>query len=148
MEELFRQQVEKVKCVVKALLFAGIVCGILSLLWGCKQVEYVPIETVRIDTLIKTKIEKENVYIHDSSSTEKKGDTLFIEHWHTQWRDREVHDTIYQSKIDSVPKPYPKTEYVEKELTWWQKLRLSIANIVLWIIVIVGGFKIYKLIKR
>jgi uncharacterized integral membrane protein len=33
-----------------------------------------------------------------------------------------MHDTVYQSRVDSIPKPYPVTEYVERKrskLDWF-----------------------------
>jgi len=120
----------------------------ISFLYGCKQVEYVPVETVRIDTLIKTKIEKENIYVKDSSSTEIKGDTVLIEKWHIRWKDREVRDTLYKSKIDSVPKPYPVPEYIEKNIAWWQKTLMYLGGVGVLILLgfIIHKYKIWKLL--
>ena len=55
---------------------------------------------------------------------------LTTDRWHTQYRDRWSHDTVYQSRIDSIPKPYPVEVKVPAELTWWQRLRIDIADIV------------------
>ena len=104
-----------------ALAAAVAVFGLL-LLTGCTTTKYVPIETVRIDTLKVTKYERDSIYIHDSTVVREKGDTMLIEKWHTRWRDRWMHDTIYQSRVDSVPQPYPVTEYVEhkrSKLDWF-----------------------------
>ena len=56
----------------------------------------------------------------------KKGDTVYVlqERWHTRYVDRATHDTIYHFLTDSVPVPYPVTEYVEKQLSKWQRLRM------------------------
>ena len=51
-------------------------------------------------------------------------------------------DTVH----DSIPAPYPVEKLVEKELTWWQKLRIDIANILLWAVAILGVAGIVKLI--
>jgi hypothetical protein len=104
-----------------ALAAAVAVFGLL-LLTGCTTTKYVPIETVRIDTMKVTKYERDSIYIHDSTIVREKGDTMLIEKWHTRWRDRWMHDTVYQSRVDSVPKPYPVTEYVERKrskLDWF-----------------------------
>jgi hypothetical protein len=103
-----------------ALAAAVAVFGLL--LTGCTTTKYVPIETVRTDTLKVTKYERDSIYIHDSTIVREKGDTMLIEKWHTRWRDRWMHDTVYQSRVDSVPKPYPVTEYVERKrskLDWF-----------------------------
>jgi hypothetical protein len=67
---------------------------------------------------------KDSVYIHD------KGDTILIEKWHTQYRDRWRTDTIYQSKTDSIPAPYPVEviKEVPAELTMWQHLKMKVGG--------------------
>jgi hypothetical protein len=118
-----------------ALAAAVAVFGLL-LLTGCTTTKYVPIETVRIDTLKVTKYERDSIYIHDSTIVREKGDTMLIEKWHTRWRDRWLHDTVYQSRVDSIPKPYPVTEYVERKrskIDWF----FTITGIIALIAVIV-----------
>jgi hypothetical protein len=118
-----------------ALAAAVAVFGLL-LLTGCTTTKYVPIETVRIDTMKVTKYERDSIYIHDSTIVREKGDTMLIEKWHTRWRDRWMHDTVYQSRVDSVPQPYPVTEYVERKrskIDWF----FTITGIIALIAVIV-----------
>ena len=126
-----------------ALAAAAVVFGLL-LLTGCTTTKYVPIETVRIDTLKVTKYERDSIYIHDSTIVREKGDTMLIEKWHTRWRDRWMHDTVYQSRVDSVPKPYPVEKRVPAELTWWQQTRLHLANILLYAMLVIGIFYLGK----
>ena len=126
-----------------ALAAAAVVFGLL-LLTGCTTTKYVPIETVRTDTLKVTKYERDSIYIHDSTIVREKGDTMLIEKWHTRWRDRWMHDTVYQSRVDSVPKPYPVEKRVPAELTWWQQTRLHLANILLYALLAFGVIKLGK----
>ena len=126
-----------------ALAAAAVVFGLL-LLTGCTTTKYVPIETVRTDTLKVTKYERDSIYIHDSTIVREKGDTMLIEKWHTRWRDRWMHDTVYQSRVDSVPKPYPVEKRVPAELTWWQQTRLHLANILLYALLVIGIFYLGK----
>lgn len=103
------------------------------LLTGCKTKErIVTVETVRTDTTYITRHERDSIHVHDSIYVHEKGDTVRIECWHTRWRDRWRYDTIYISKTDSVPTPYPVEVEVPARLTWWQQTRLHLANIVLW----------------
>lgn len=108
-------------------LFAAV-----ALLTGCKTRERI-VEHVRTDTLIQLRHERDSIYLHDSTYVRERGDTLYIERWHTAWRDRVRTDTVRVSHTDSVPVPY--TIEVVKEvtapLTWWQKTRLWLANIML-----------------
>ena len=126
-----------------ALAAAAVVFGLL-LLTGCTTTKYVPVETVRIDTMKVTKYERDSIYIHDSTIVREKGDTMLIEKWHTRWRDRWLHDTIYQSRVDSVPKPYPVEKRVPAELSWWQQTRLHLANILLYALLVFGVIKLGK----
>jgi hypothetical protein len=66
-----------------------------------------------------------------------------IERWHTQWRDRLRVDTIIKATHDTIPQPYlvETIKLVEKDLNWWQRLRLWIGNIgLLAILGFVGWF--------
>ena len=126
-----------------ALAAAVAVFGLL-LLTGCTTTKYVPVETVRIDTMKVTKYERDSIYIHDSTIVREKGDTMLIEKWHTRWRDRWMHDTLYQSRVDSIPKPYPVEKRVPAELTWWQQTRLHLANILLYALLAFGVIKLGK----
>lgn len=106
----------------------------LLMLASCRTV-YVPVETVRTDTLMVAHIVTDSVYVdrytHDSVYIHEKGDTVWYEKWHTRyvdrWRDRVVTDTVYQSKTDSVT----VTREVAKPLTKSQRARLHLANVVL-----------------
>ena len=106
------------------------------LMCSCKSVEYVPVIEQRTDTLVQKVIERDSIHIHDSTIVREAGDTVLIERWHTKYRDRWHHDSIYISKTDSVPVPYPVTEYVEKPLKWWQKGLIWFGIIVLMIAIL------------
>lgn len=51
-------------------------------------------------------------------------------------------DTI----IDSIPKPYPVEVpvFTDTPLTWWQQARLHLANILLWVLLIIGAGWVIK----
>ena len=136
-------------CMQAVVYFIAFIIGILicSLFSSCKSVEYVPVIEYHTDTLIQTKVQHDSIYINDSTVITEKGDTVRIEKWHTKYVEKQVHDTLYISKTDSVPVPYPVTEYVEKQLTWWQQARLHLANVVLYLLLIIAGIWLVKKIK-
>ena len=140
----FRTISESYRTVLLLALAAAVAVFGLLLLTGCTTTKYVPVETVRIDTMKVTKYERDSIYIHDSTIVREKGDTMLIEKWHTRWRDRWMHDTIYQSRVDSIPKPYPVEKRVPAELTWWQQTRLHLANILLYALLAFGVIKLAK----
>ena len=138
--------------VIKWLVVWMVILFVLALLASCRQVEYVTVEKVRTDTTYITKWQKDSVWLHDSIHIKERGDTVMIERWHTQWRDRLRVDTIYQATHDTIPQPYPveTVKMVEKDLNWWQRLRLWIGNMVLLALLgVVGywGFRCYKVYK-
>ena len=113
----------------------------VTLVWamvGCKSIEYVPVIEHRTDTLIQTNVRHDSIYLKDSTHVSERGDTVRIEHWHTEFIKKEVRDTVYQSKTDSVPAPYPVEKRVEvaAPLTWWQQTRIYIGNIAIFATII------------
>ena len=143
---------EALKRVMKYLIIWLVFLMLLSWLLSCKQVEYVTVEKVRADTTYITKWQKDSVWLHDSIHIKERGDTVMIERWHTQWRDRLRVDTIYQATRVTIPQPCPieTVKMVEKDLNWWQRLRLWIGNVGLLALLAVGayyGVKIWKVYK-
>lgn len=119
---------------------------------SCKSQErVVTVYSHTTDTLIQTKVERDSIYARDSIYVRDRGDTVWIERWHTRWRERLLADTVYVAKCDTLTRTETITEYREKELTWWQKTRLWIGNVVLIALIvaaeflIVGKFKNYKM---
>jgi hypothetical protein len=130
--------------IIAAFIIAMIVCSFFT---SCKSIEYVPIIEHHTDTLIKTNVQRDSVYVHDSVTVTQKGDTVLMDRWHTKYVEKQVHDTTYVSKIDSIPTPYPVEVKVEKQLTWWQQTRLHLANILLWLLAIAAVYYIIKWIN-
>jgi hypothetical protein len=128
----------------KLILMAAVV-----LLAGCKTKErIVTIETVRTDTTYITRHERDSIHERDSThvSEKQRGDTIFVEVERLRriYINKTKHDTIYISKTDSVPTPYPVEVEVPAPLTWWQQARLHLANIVLWALGLWIGLKILR----
>lgn len=103
---------------------------------GCKTKEYVPIVEHHTDTLRLVQHHRDSIYLHDSTFVREyiQGDTVRIvtEMWHTKYRDRLKTDTLYRSRTDSVPVPYPVIKEVKKPLTMIEKglMGTGIASIV------------------
>ena len=143
---------EALKRVMKFLIIWLAFLIAISLLASCRQVEYVTGEKVRTDTTYITKWQRDSIWLHDSIHVKEKGDTVMIERWHTQWRDHLRVDTIYQATHDTIPQPYPieTIKMVEKELSWWQRLRLWVGNIGMVVILgVIGyyGVKLWRVYK-
>ncbi len=134
-------------CAISLILFIVLLIA-AAILGSCTTTKYVTVPEYHTDTLIQTKLLKDSIYLKDSTHVSEKGDTIKIEHWHTKYVKKEVHDTTYISKTDTVPKPYPvEVEVeVEKPLTWWQRFRIKMANYIMIALLIWGlawGIKLY-----
>lgn len=130
--------------VSRCIVLAPFMC--LLLVCSCKT-KYVPVETIKIDTIYINKLQRDSIYMYDSVFVKDKGDTVFIEKYKYLYRDKLVRDTLYINRTDSVQVPYP----VEKELTRWQKFRMDFGGwaigIVIITILVVVGWMVYKLKK-
>ena len=123
-------------------IIALAICAMFS---SCTTTKYVTVPEYHTDTLIVTQHQRDSIHVHDSIHVTERGDTVRIETWHTKYVEREVHDTLYQSKTDSIPYPVPVIQEVPAQLTWWQEARLHIANILLYLL---GLLAAYWLIKK
>lgn len=104
-------------------MFLGMLaCLVLA---GCKTVRYVPVETVRTDSVYVDRFTRDSVYLRDSVFVNRwtVGDTVFVDKVSVKYlyRDRWRHDTVAVTRRDSVQVPLP----VERELGWWQQTRLN-----------------------
>ena len=67
-----------------------------------------PVETVRVDTFLKTAVRVDSVRLTDSVYVSERtvGDTVYILKTRTQWRDRLQWrvDTVYRSHTDTITK--------------------------------------------
>ena len=87
------------------LLWAAVLVLLLS---SCSRSVYVPVETVRVDTFVKTAVRVDSVRLTDSVYVSERtvGDTVYIVKTRTRWRDRlqlRV-DTVYRSQTDTITK--------------------------------------------
>lgn len=115
-------------------IYIWIAVGIaLLLLFGsCRSIRYVPVETIRTDSLYLSVHERDSIHIKDFVYIKEKGDSVIVDKWHTVYRDRRTRDTIYIEKEKEVMVPYP----VEKELTWWQKTKLELGEFSIGVILV------------
>ena len=127
-------------CLHSAAIIVAFMVGLLlcALLGSCTTTQYVPVVEHRTDTLLCYSSIRDSIYVHDSIHVHERGDTVTVERWHTRWRDRWQHDTLYISKTDSVPTPYPvevvKQVPRERSTVEWVLLMSGLLAIA-WIII-------------
>ena len=132
---------------LQALAFIGmIVLGLLlcALLGSCTTTKYVQVPVVHNDTTIITKHQRDSIHVHDSIMVSEKGDTVRIEKWHTKYVTKEVHDTLYQARVDSVPYPVEVVKEVPAQLTWWQQTKMHIGAIALYLLALLAVIWVAK----
>ena len=138
------EQIDKDFIKLEAILVAILIGLILLLFASCTTTEYVTVEKVRTDTTYITKHQRDSVWLHDSIQVTEKGDTVRIEKWHTKYVEKQVHDTLYQSKSDSIPVPYPVIKVVEKPLSKTQKGLMFIGLLTLMAVITWAGWKLKR----
>ena len=79
---------------------------LVCVLIGCKSTE--PLQNINAETRIeyRDKYHRDSIYIRDSIIVQVKGDTIFKDRWHTEWKEKEIGDTIILTD----------TVYIEKEV--------------------------------
>ena len=115
-----------------ALLRMTILFAVLFLC-GCRT-EYVPIESVRYDSVMIEKLMRDSVFVRDSVYLKEKGDTIY------KYKDRFVYvyknrvDTFFAEKIREIEVPVP----VERKLSWWERVKLNYAEWVIAVLVAIA----------
>ena len=118
--------------------------AICALFGSCTTTKYVEVEKVRTDTTYITQHQRDSIYVHDSTFIREKGDTFYMERWHTKYVVNEKHDTTYVATHDTIPQPYPMTEYVEKPLSKIEKGLMGVGILTLMALVIFVAMKIKR----
>lgn len=116
---------------------------ILYMMASCKT-EYIPIESVRYDSVFLEKIQKDSIFVKDSVYIRQKGDTVFKDKFIVVYKERLLRDTMLTVKTDSIPVPVP----VEKKRTWWEQTKIDFATIAIQLIVLVIFYLIIKWIFK
>jgi len=101
------------------------ICVLMMIaLWltSCTTTKVVTVEKVKTDTTYITKQQRDSIWLHDSIHVTERGDTIRIERWHTKYVEREVHDTLYRAKTDSIPVPYEVIKEVPRKSTWFERI--------------------------
>lgn len=137
--------------MVKRLLLVIISFILLSSLAGCKSVQYVPVETVRTDSVYVDRFQRDSIYQRDSVYVNRwtAGDTVYQDKVVLKYiyRDKVKYDTVSVLRSDSVRVPYP----VERGLTKWEQVKLDVGGwaiaVVVVTILVVVGWMVYKIRK-
>lgn len=104
-----------------------------TILYGCKSIQYVPVETIKVDTTYISQIKIDSIYHRDSIYVEHKGDTVYLSKYKYLYKYIEKHDTLWREKTDTIQVAYP----VEARLTKWQKIKINMGEYLIAAIVLI-----------
>ena len=106
----------------------------IMIIWLCSScsTQYVPVESVRYDSVFFEKIRKDSIFVHDSVFIRQEGDTVFKDKFKIVYKYVLQRDTMLTVRRDSIPVPIP----VEKKRTWWEQTKIDVGGYAVAIIVI------------
>lgn len=104
-----------------------------TILYSCKSIQYVPVETTKRDTTYLSQTKIDSIYHRDSIYVERKGDTVYLSKYKYLYKYTERHDTLWREKVDTIQVTYP----VEARLTKWQKIKINIGEYLITAIALV-----------
>ena len=123
------------KKLIVLLLLVGLGLG------ACRPTRYVPVTEYRDSLVVLSRTDSVRVIELDSIYIREGGDTVFVERWKTQIRERfrERVDTVVLTSVKEVP--YPVVKEVPAKLTEFQRF------CVLWFWIIVVGLLGFVVVK-
>jgi hypothetical protein len=120
---------------------------LLCAMCSCTSVKYVPVETVKTDSVRVVDVQRDSIHILDSVFVREKNDTVYLTRWKTVYKEHLKTDTIVEVRVDSIN----TVVEVEKKLTKVQQLKMDVGAGVLYampILIAVGFFLLYRKLKK
>lgn len=124
---------------------------LVCILSGCRSTKVIPEERIvyKTDTLWRTEVRKDSVYIENTDTFLIKGDTVREIRWRTRYVTKMLTDTLYKTKTDSIV--LTRRVEVEKSLTRWQKVKMKVGGYSLFTVLLAllaGGIYIVRKLTR
>lgn len=118
------------------------------LLGACSpRIKTIEVERQVLEYRDRLSLQRDSVYQRDSIHLEHRGDTIYLERWHTKLREVVRYDTAYLERRDSIA--YPVVVEVEKPRHWLQRLESSFYRLVaLLLLIYIGWHSIRKFLWR
>ncbi|WP_196041023.1 hypothetical protein [Bacteroides finegoldii] len=111
---------------------------------SCRNIKYVPVETVKTEYKTRDSIRFDSIYEHDSIFLFVKGDTVYKEKYRYKYRYLTINKTDTVMLTDSVQIPYP----VEKQLTRWQQMKIELGGWAVGVIIILSIVLMLKMFRN
>ena len=110
-----------------------------------KQEERRDSASVRTEFVWQVKQIHDSIYLRDSVFIEKKGDTIYLNKWRTQYRERLVHDTLIVTKADTLRIKEVANKEVVKSPSFFQMWKAYIIGAVVMLLIAGCAFVAHKL---
>ena len=111
---------------------------------GCSLVRYVPVESVRTDSVFIYRNVTSALTIKDSVYIDKTRDTVRVVIYKYVGERYSKTDTVYINKTDSVAVPYP----VERELGKWEQVKMDYGGKAIGLLAVAVSVAIYYGLRR
>ena len=153
-QEAFRKSFIRSVAILITVILGMAICALFS---SCKSVEYVTVPEVHNEHHWHTdSVHQTDSIIRETQTTIMQLDSATMARYgiqlksaerawlvKTQEMERQIQMLLQinmqkDSVHDTVPVPVPVIKEVPAELTWWQHFRISLANILLWVVCIVA----------
>lgn len=127
------------------IILALVALATAILVCSCQSVRYVPVETVKTNSIRVVDLQRDSIYVRDSVLIRTKADTVYITKWRTEYREALRVDTLQVLRVDSIN----TVVEVEKKLTRVQQLKMDVGAGVLWAIpILIAIFVFYWKFKK
>jgi hypothetical protein len=127
--------------IILALMLLATIVFVCS----CQPVRYVPVETVKTDSVRVVDLQRDSIYVQDSVIIRTKADTVYVTKWRSEYREALKVDTFLVQRVDSIN----TVVEVEKKLSKWQQTKMDIGAGVLWAVpILIAFFALYWKLKK
>ncbi|HLP04118.1 MAG TPA: hypothetical protein VK152_01695 [Paludibacter sp.] len=123
----------------KILFFAAIA----TMLYSCKSVKYIPVETTKIE--YRDNFVKDSIFRYDSVFVREKGDTMILQKFRYLYKNRIVKDSIFINDTIRVPYPVEVIKQVKTPLTSWQSFQIWCGRFALFVLLLACIYFVWKL---
>lgn len=103
----------------------------MALLLTACATRYVPVESVRVDSVYSTLYHRDSIFERDSIFVAVKADTVYFTKTQYRYRDRIVRDTLRVLRVDTLS----RVVEVEKNLSRMEQIKMSLGEVFMWLII-------------
>jgi hypothetical protein len=125
----------------KLIIFAVIAAS----LYSCKSIQYVPVESTKIE--YRDNFVRDSIFCYDSVFVKQTADTVFFERYNYLFRDKIIRDSVFINDTIRVPYPVEVVKQVKAPLTKWQNFQVWCGRVLLALALLVGLYFALRLKK-